>query len=106
MERGRVDPSQSFIDILHLGQPELTFFTEPLRDGPDKGKNLMQAVADQVNAMSPSATPVVRFLVGNPDPPGPRCPDAFKDVFWPDGKQVFKHPNAQLYVGTFNPNAK
>ncbi|KAE9375127.1 hypothetical protein N431DRAFT_402426 [Stipitochalara longipes BDJ] len=97
------DPDHSFIDILHLEQPFPGFFKEPLLLGDNKGKTVVEVIADTVNSMHPTITPVIRFLVGNPKPPQNGCPEEFTDVFWPGQKSIFTHPNAMLYVGTFNP---
>ncbi|KAL8287844.1 hypothetical protein RB597_000067 [Gaeumannomyces tritici] len=101
---GSKDPDYSFIDILQLAEPSAEFFNEKLHDGPDAGKTLIQIIAETVDGVGPTVTPVIRFLAGFPSPPAKNiCPENFTEVFWPGGKPIFKHPKAMLYVGSFNP---
>ncbi|KAI6356182.1 hypothetical protein MCOR25_007949 [Pyricularia grisea] len=104
---GQLDTRYSFIDILQLQQPYPLFFTEPLLEGPDKGKSLVEVLADTVNSIDPDVTPVIRYVVGNPTPPptGP-SPAEYVQAFWPqaNNQSIFTHPKALLYVGSFNPD--
>ncbi|KAL8343743.1 hypothetical protein RB601_004316 [Gaeumannomyces tritici] len=100
---GRKDlPSGS--NRLSLAEPSAEFFNEKLHEGPDAGKTLIQIIAETVDGVGPTVTPVIRFLAGFPSPPAKNiCPKNFTEVFWPGGKPIFKHPKAMLYVGSFNP---
>lgn len=104
---GQPDTQYSFIDILQLQQPYPLFFTEPLLEGPDQGKSLVEVLADTVNSIDPDVTPVIRYIVGNPTPPptGP-SPAEYVEAFWPqaNNESIFTHPKAVLYVGSFNPD--
>ncbi|EHA47812.1 hypothetical protein MGG_09426 [Pyricularia oryzae 70-15] len=104
---GQPDTQYSFIDILQLQQPYPLFFTEPLLEGPDQGKSLVEVLADTVNSIDPDVTPVIRYIVGNPTPPptGP-SPAEYVEAFWPQAsnESIFTHPKAVLYVGSFNPD--
>jgi hypothetical protein len=112
---GSKDSSVCFIDLLSLN-PASIFFTEPeTKKGltPEKALSLSHAIANVVNAVDPSKTPVIRFLCGTETTKaraaaweeGDDCyKKRFEQMFWPNGEPLITHPKAMLHVGYYSPS--
>ncbi|KAJ9654562.1 hypothetical protein H2201_008983 [Coniosporium apollinis] len=98
----KADDSKCFIDIATL-LPAPEFWTE---SGSGK-KSVIDTIADAVNACSPNAEPVIRFLIGDQDATKRTevyDGDRITKIFWNDNEPRIKHAKARLYVGYYSPN--
>jgi hypothetical protein len=96
-----------FIDITQLSTGGWAGFFDSTGEGQE---DLAQSLGRMVGSLPPNITPVIRFLLGLHNEKSAHKkweedlqPD-FAQVFWPDGKCVFSHPKAQIYVGFYSPS--
>ena len=103
------DTENPFIDLASL-KPDSKIFLESGNGKP----SVAAALAEYVNSFPDDAKPVIRFLVGTETsrPPTQAWKEdahIYNEIFFgpgPDGKPLFRHPEARLYVGYYVPSFK
>lgn len=91
---GGGEANECFIDITNLEQGDAVFFT-------DQYGNIVQALANFINSLPSTVTPVIRYLLGFSRHQRPQDDGFVKALY--DGNR-FKHPTARLYCGNFSPS--